>query len=274
MSTSHPIHRRPSGFTLIELLVVVGIISILISILLPTLSKARVAATNTNCLSNIRQVAIAMLAYEADHKRLPVHNSEAAYGPGGAGGAPEQVSRNGAPLMDVRLVYHRYMSNINFLHCPFLPFWDRSEKAIPAGAARIYVDYLLLPGYFRDRVNGVWEDKPWVKSSSPLHYEGRRIRILAADRMLFIINGTYQTNHEPKAYRAGIVLQEKPRSGSLWAGGYYFGRWPTDRALRAASANFAFTDGHAETIKGTDDRLEPVDIPNFPPGYSQLLPVR
>ena len=54
--------------------------------LLPALKKARVAAVNANCLSNIRQVAIAMLAYEADNKRLPVHNSEAAYGPGNSGG--------------------------------------------------------------------------------------------------------------------------------------------------------------------------------------------
>jgi prepilin-type N-terminal cleavage/methylation domain-containing protein len=71
--------RSGGGFTLVELLVVIAIIAVLISILLPTIARARDQAIALKCANNLRQVVIAMSAYESEYRSYPFLN-DASYG--------------------------------------------------------------------------------------------------------------------------------------------------------------------------------------------------
>jgi prepilin-type N-terminal cleavage/methylation domain-containing protein/prepilin-type processing-associated H-X9-DG protein len=66
---------RRTGFTIVELLVAIFIIAILIALLLPAVQVARSSANRTACANNLRQTALAVHGYHADHSVMPaLHN--------------------------------------------------------------------------------------------------------------------------------------------------------------------------------------------------------
>jgi len=64
---------RKRGFTLIELLVVIGIIAILGAILFPVFLRAKERGRQAGCISNVRQIMMALQMYVMDHEAYPGH---------------------------------------------------------------------------------------------------------------------------------------------------------------------------------------------------------
>ena len=97
---------RKKGFTLVELLVVIGIIALLISILLPSLNRARNAAMNVTCQSNLRQLYLATVMYASENKEfLPL--------PQGAAGAIARIKEEQYATLNFSIWYNALPRYLN-----------------------------------------------------------------------------------------------------------------------------------------------------------------
>jgi prepilin-type N-terminal cleavage/methylation domain-containing protein/prepilin-type processing-associated H-X9-DG protein len=109
--------RNNAGFTLIELLVVIAIIAILAAILFPVFAKAREKARDSACLSNLKQIAMALTQYNQDYdEKWPTLKVW--------GGGPDYATQFASTIGYARLTngiassLQPYVKNYNVFFCP------------------------------------------------------------------------------------------------------------------------------------------------------------
>ncbi len=117
--------RQRQGFTLIELLVVIAIIAILAAMLFPVFARARELARKIQCLSNVKNIAMAVQIYLADYDRFPPkeHTAEARqyfmdYCGASCDTAADCRATEANPYLRWPVILDEYVKNRDVWHCP------------------------------------------------------------------------------------------------------------------------------------------------------------
>src|SRR5262249_22589784 len=131
-----PSPRGRSGFTLMELLVVLAIIAVLIGLLVPAVQKVREAANRTQCVNNLKQLALACHGYHDVNHCLP---------PGGTFNPPGNPLYNQGGWHVYALPFLEQESLIRQIPNLGVPFQDAIPAAIASGRVPAKLPYLRCP---------------------------------------------------------------------------------------------------------------------------------
>jgi prepilin-type processing-associated H-X9-DG protein/prepilin-type N-terminal cleavage/methylation domain-containing protein len=253
------------GFTLVELLVVIGIVALLMAMLLPALNGARKRAAATQCLSNLRQLALAMVTYSQENKGyiIPSYNMT-----GTAGGA--DVPLDGwAPILDRDGYVHAKRQdggNTAFV-CPSMldiEGMKGGQTGTDPGKPQGWMDWPNLrlgvdnvPTTIPEKgFNKILRVAYWINADNPIG---------TSTAVKEDVYYTTSVGYGPGANGLTIGLQKtsrirRPQCLIMLADGVYAGRQSATRYGTRNSrigyrhpnrtANAAFADGHAEPIAG------------------------
>jgi len=212
-----PASRR--GFTLIELLVVIGIIAILAAMLLPSLASAKSKANSIKCLSDLRQLGLALTMYAGDHDGYYPARRE----------APDSWMFKLLP----------YYKDASILRCPsdsirFIPFLDATNKIL---VQRSYV----INGFndwFKDNLSPAdfttFMDHKWTAGMRDTAVPQPSETIAFGEKR----KGSYHVHMDFSQGTKGNDVEETEQNMHRYGGGE-----------KSGGSNFAMVDGSARFLR-------------------------
>jgi prepilin-type N-terminal cleavage/methylation domain-containing protein/prepilin-type processing-associated H-X9-DG protein len=269
--------RKSRGFTLVELLVVIGIIAILIGILLPSLLRARAASRSVACKSNLRQLVLATTMFAQEHQGfLPKAQNN---GSATMKGWNTRVGKSwefSEPFWAWEHVLLKYMKgNKAVFGCPAdidsrTRYTANDTMANPPVSDPTYDN---IPASYRYN----WSNEIYDLA---LAYDARMFvspkltQIRPADRAIIFLDGAsgakdqipYQDAFQPDYNHVDIKngdgrynVSERPYTtwNNPWNVAFRrhsqtIGSWNSAVSLKNGQANYAFMDGHVETLAWPD----------------------
>jgi len=234
--------NRKAGFTLIELLVVIAVIAVLISILVPALSRAREQAQAVKCLINLKGLAFAWTIYAQESKDYlvgplgwttsqkpndwvhhPVQPGETGYF-GGMTAHQQEVQgiRNGALFS--------YVEDLGEYHCPADRTWSKVTTSTYTVYMSPYRSYAIS-----DALNGGW--------FTSLYVYKKLTAIPEPFDKLALVEEEDGPPGQLGANWGSWVLPKNPQT---------FTWWDPISLWHGRATNMAFADMHAESHKWKD----------------------
>ena len=206
--------NRAQAFTLTELLIVIGILALLAAVLLPVFFAARKKAHTTQCVSNLRQIGIALQSYVSDYDSVYPPDSQALY----TGGKSGKINiNNTAHWCDLLTAY----TAGSFPVCP--------DRVIPPSWAKDFKGKPKVSGYtFNVNLSQavtVSEDKKTSAGIREGVVKNPSLLVAVFDARVFLIS-----SNEPDTLDKDDPAEEGPPGATRHQNG----------------ANYLFADGHVQ----------------------------